>query len=173
MIVVADFLGSQGADLLFQRCCLLGDQRAQALDLFLGSFRAAIVERSGIGALGLCGRKIAHGIAGLVFSSITLTDRIAGAVFSGLQSTLCFARALFGLLELRAQIFQFGIGSTAARGRASTRYRHSSVAAVVRRLHAIERTRDDRGLGDVFAASEIIDKSHVFEGKTEVRLFDF
>ena len=47
------------------------------------------------------------------------------------------------------------------------------MTTVVRRLHAIERARDDRGFGDVFAASEIIDESHVLERKTEVRLFNF
>lgn len=152
---------------------MLGDQRTQALDLFFGSFRSTVIERSGIDILGLGVRKIAYSIASLIFSSIALTNRIAGTIFGGLQGTLCFGRTFFGLLEFGTQIFQLRIRSTAARGRASARYRHSPMATIVRRLHAIKRSCDDGGFRDVFAAREIIDKSHVLEGKTEVRLFNF
>lgn len=37
----------------------------------------------------------------------------------------------------------------------------------------IKRTGDDRCFRDVFATCEIVDQSHVFERKTEVRLLNF
>lgn len=133
-------LGCQRLGLLLEAGFLLGDELLETIEL--GGIGSGSDLRNGSrkAGLGLLGRELRRGVAGLRLCGVAGHDGIVGTL-------LCSLRALLRLLQLVLEIVDLLLGGSGT----GTGDGHSAVTRILRCLHAIQGARDDGRLGDVFA----------------------
>ena len=146
-------LGSQRLGLLLDAGFLLGDELLETLELACIGSGSDLRNSRREACLGLLGRELRRGVAGLGLCCIAGQDSIVCTL-------LCSLGALLRGLQLVLEIVDLLLGGSGA----GTGDGHSAIARVVRCLHAIQGACDDSRLGDVFALREIINHRHVLEG---------
>ena len=139
-LAATSVLGCQRLGLLLEAGLLLGDELFETIEL--GGIGSGSDLRNGSrkAGLGLLGRELRRGVAGLRLCSVAGHDGIVGTL-------LCSLRALLRLLQLILEIVDLLLGGSGT----GTGDGHSAVTRIVRCLHAIQGARDDGRLGDVFA----------------------